>query len=157
MLWPLFIRDGRNRDGQRALDPCDPSSGHCMRRWLLSEGCVHGALDFLRHAAVLSADSNVRSPFLGSSQRRRRAGACERPRFAEGGKVSNCRCRERRICLSKSSCCHVQLRSFSLNSHVKNCDFLISHGVAQFQFCHQRCRNNAPLGFQRQAFDIFPS
>lgn len=119
MLWPLFIHDGRNRDGQRALDPCDPSSGHCMRRWLLSEGCVHGALDFLRHAAVLSADSVVRSPFLGCSQRRRRAGACERPRFAEGGKASNCHCRERRICLSKSSCCHVQLRSFNFNSHVK--------------------------------------
>lgn len=78
MLWPLFIRDGRNRDGQRALDPCDPSSGHCMRRWLLSEGCVHGALDFLRHAAVLSADSNVRSPFLGCSQRRRRAGGLQK-------------------------------------------------------------------------------
>lgn len=56
MLWPLFIHDGRNRDGQRALDPCDPSSGHCMRRWLLSDGCVHSALDFLHHAAVLSAD-----------------------------------------------------------------------------------------------------
>lgn len=58
ILWPLLAHDGRNRGGQRALDPCDPSLGHRTRRRLLSDWCVR------RVAAPRCCQ-----PFLGSSQR----------------------------------------------------------------------------------------